>query len=117
MMSSERPPATEIKTFSPLKIIIPVLFALLAISLMAQWYASHVSLPRYCENPEQALHNLDQLLRPEAKISDAERRQYMIAAKLLFLHPQREDETVDDYQQRLRYLLLNECQPSSHDQP
>jgi hypothetical protein len=112
MNDIQQPAADEIKTFSPFKIIIPVLFTLLAISLMAQWYASNVTLPRYCENPEKALHNLDRLLTPDATIDNDQRRDYMISAKLLFLHPQQEDETVDEYKQRLRYLLLNECQTS-----
>ncbi len=95
--------------FNPLKIIIPVLLALLSISLMSQWYASNVSVPRYCKNPEKTLHSLEKLLDESALIANEQRRQTMIAAKLLFLHPRQSDESRADYLQRLRYLMLAQC--------
>ena len=95
--------------FNPLKIILPVLGALLSVSLMAQWYASHVSLPRYCENPDQALHSIERLLRDQADLDRANRRNDMIAAKLLYLLPQQSGESSAAYLQRLRYRLLSEC--------
>lgn len=95
--------------FNPLKVIIPVLLSLLAVSLMAQWYAANVSVPRYCQDPQQALLNLHKLLDQNSTIEPAQRRASMIAAKLLYLHPRTEDESQTDYLQRLRYLLLNQC--------
>ena len=95
--------------FNPLKIIISVLLALLSVSLMAQWYANNISLPRYCENPQKALQSLQGLMDESTALKDEQRRQNMIAAKLLFLHPQQSDESSVDYLQRLRYLMLSEC--------
>ncbi len=95
--------------FNPLKIVLPVLAALLAISLMAQWYASHVSLPRYCDDPDRALRSLQRLLQDQASLDRNNRRRDMIAAKLLYLLPQQSGESERAYLQRLRYRLLSEC--------
>ncbi|MCP3933410.1 MAG: hypothetical protein GY705_30440 [Bacteroidetes bacterium] len=99
----------EHKSFNPLKVIIPILIALLSVSVMSQWYASNVTVPRYCKTPEQTLHNLKDLLDENSNIDNSKRRQHMIAAKLLFLHPRQENESKVDYIQRLRYQLINKC--------
>ena len=107
-MSSPTIPAAP--RFNPLKIIIPVFLALLFISLMSQWYANNVSLPRYCQDPQKALQSLEGLINDSSRLKDEQRRQDMIAAKLLFLHPRLSDESSEDYLQRLRYLMLSECE-------
>ena len=76
---------------------------------MAQWYARNVSFPRYCKNPEASLQSLQVLLEEKPKIDNAQRRQHMIAAKILFMHPQQSNENQSDYLQRLRQLLLSKC--------
>lgn len=96
--------------FKPLKIIIPVLLALLSISLMSQWYARNISVPRYCNDPLKTLQRLEELLDETSSINNEQRRQYMIAAKLLFLHPRQNDESRSDYIQRLRYFILTQCE-------
>jgi hypothetical protein len=95
--------------FNPFKIIIPVAVALLSVSLMSQWYANNISFPRYCKNPERALTSLQNLMKQSTTIDHEQRRQTMIAAKLLFLHPVQAGETRADYLQRLRYLMLTQC--------
>ncbi len=95
--------------FNPLKVVIPVLLALLSVSLMAQWYASNVTVPRYCKKPEQTLRNLSSLLDEKSVTQTQQRRSMMIAAKLLFLHPMKQNESKSDYLTRLRYLMLNQC--------
>ncbi len=102
-------PSPSVARFNPLKIIIPVLLALLSISLMSQWYARNISLPRYCKNPEQALLSLENLMDESSPILDEQRRQTMVAAKLLFLHPVLDRESNKDYLQRLRHLMLAQC--------
>lgn len=99
----------SLPTFNPLKIFIPVLMTLLLISVMAQWYASNISFPRYCKNPEKTLLNLGKLLDLNETPDKSQRRQYMIAAKLLFLHPKQNDESRHEYLQRLHYLLMKKC--------
>ncbi len=96
--------------FNPLKIIIPVLLALLSVSLMSQWYAKNIGFPRYCKQPDVTLENLRKLIEEGALIDNEKRRQYMIAAKILFMHPRLYDESKTDYLQRLRHLMLAECQ-------
>ena len=96
--------------FNPLKIIIPVLLALLSVSVMSQWYARNVSFPRYCNSPDTTLAALQELLDERAEIDNDQRRQYMIAAKMLFLHPKHNNESKTDYLLRLRHLMLAKCQ-------
>ncbi len=104
------PPETNAPTrFNPLKIIIPVLLALLSISVMSQWYANNVSLPRYCKDPETALSALQVLIEEEPTIDNDQRRRYMVAAKLLFLHPMHTNENKSDYIMRIRGLMAQEC--------
>ena len=103
------PPAAAAARFNPLKIIIPVLLALLSVSLMSQWYARQVSFPRYCSSPEATLAALQVLLEEDGVIDNDQRRKYMVAAKMLFLHPRENNETSADYLQRLRQLMLSEC--------
>lgn len=102
-------PAAAGPRFNPLKIIIPVLLALLSVSLMSQWYASQVSFPRYCNSPEATLAALQVLLEEEAVIDNDQRRKYMVAAKMLFLHPRENNESKTGYLQRLRHLMRAEC--------
>ena len=112
MRESQSPPQMKNKSsrFKPLKIVIPVLLALLSISLMAQWYAHNVTFPRYCKNPEATLQTVEELVNDDAEIDNNERRQYMIAAKILFLHPKNNNESKSDYMLRLRQLMMVECQ-------
>ena len=98
--------------FNPLKVIIPVLLALLSVSLMAQWYARNVSMPRYCEKQQLTLRYLSQLLDNIDTTTTDQRRQTMIAAKLLYLHPREQSESKEEYLSRLRYLMLNQCSKS-----
>jgi len=95
--------------FNPLKIIIPVLLALLAISQMSQWYANNISFPRYCKQPEITLQFLHALVGEDVRIDNDQRRQYMIAAKLLFLYPKESSENSLDYMLRMRRLIMSEC--------
>jgi hypothetical protein len=96
-------------TFNPWPLIIFVGLALLAISLLSHWYAQEVTLPRYCENPEQTLQLLQKILTEERPAGEETRRPYIIAAKLLFLVPRQSDEAIEDYLDRVRYHLREQC--------
>jgi hypothetical protein len=99
----------EKSTFKPWRIIIFVALTLLAISLLSRWYAQQVTLPRYCENPEQTLHLLQQILTEARPAGDETRRPYIIAAKLLFLVPRQADEAIPAYLNRVRDHLREQC--------
>jgi len=95
--------------FRPFRVILAVLAAMLAVSAYANWYAQVVSLPRYCENPEEALRLLESVMTQESPAGDESRRPYLIAAKLIYLIPQEEGEPLGAYQARLRKELVDRC--------
>jgi len=100
---------SEQNTFKAWPIIIIVVLALLAISFLSQWYAQSVTLPRYCDNPEQSLHLLQKILTEERPAGEETRRPYIIAAKLLFLVPRQNEETIPAYLERVRKHLRQQC--------
>ena len=95
--------------FHPLRIVIPVLLLLVGISLWANWYTDAVSIPRYCENPQQTLIYLQDVITKQRPAGDEGRRSHLIAAKLLFLVPQQANETVPDYIHRIEQRLRQDC--------
>lgn len=97
------------KPFNPLRVIVPVLAALLAVSAFSQWYAHSVSLPRYCDDPAHALAHLERTLSENRPADDGSRRPYIVAAKLLFLVPREADEAQAPYLERVRHQLQAQC--------
>ncbi len=100
---------TEKNHFNVWGVIFFVVLALLAISLLSQWYAQQVTLPRYCENPEQTLQLLQKIISEERPAGNETRRPYLIAAKLLFLLPRQVDETLPAYLDRIHTHLQEQC--------
>lgn len=96
--------------FSPWRIVIPVLCLLLLGSFWSSWYGREISIPRYCENPAQALGYVHRILTEPRPAQNDSRRPYVVAAKLLFLIPQQSDEPVDRYLVRLEQHLGEACQ-------
>lgn len=86
-----------------------VLLVMLLISAWARSYSEHVSLPRYCDNPQSALTHLEQVLREPRPAGDGSRRPYIIAAKLLFLLPREPEETESAYLIRVRRHIEDTC--------
>ncbi len=99
----------DFRPFNPLRVIIPVLLLTLSVSFAARWYAQQVSLPRYCEDPAQALHHLEQIIVEDRPAGDSARKPYIIAAKLLFLLPLESSESREDYLQRVQQHLRRQC--------
>jgi len=97
------------QTFNLWQIIIFVAVMLFAISGLNNWYAQHITLPRYCENPEQTLSRLQKILESERPAGSETRRPYLIVAKILFLLPRQADETIEAYLERVRYYLQEQC--------
>lgn len=91
-----------------------VVFALTAATMLfifnsADWYAQNAALPRYCEDPHQAVEIVREILTSDMPGDGKERRPYIIAAKLIFLVPQEEGEAMDVYISRLRSKISQSC--------
>jgi hypothetical protein len=89
-------------------------FALAALTLgaifnAAEWYADHVSLPRYCDDPEAAVARATRVLSEPRPAAEESRRSYVVAAKLIFLVPRRDGEPVEAYAARLRRQIRARC--------
>ncbi len=89
-------------------------FAIVALILAgvfraAEWYAERVSLPRYCEDPEGAVAMVARVLTEPRPAGADSTRPYVVAAKLLFLVPQRAGEPGEAYVARLREHIEATC--------
>ena len=100
---------TDIPEFKPLRLIAFVLVVLLGISFWLKWYTGAVSLPRYCKNPAVTMHYLEKVLTEETPAKDEARKPYLIAAKLIYLIPQQNSESVSDYLDRLKVRIGEQC--------
>ncbi len=95
--------------FRLLPLILVVTAILLAIPLWLNWYSERVSLPRYCNNPQQTLIHLRQILTEPEPAGTESRRPWLITAKLLFLLPRRSDEDINNYLLRVGEYLRKRC--------
>lgn len=95
--------------FRPVPLVLSVLVLLSMIFVASRWYASTVSIPRYCAQPELALQRLAAVLTEDKPAGDGPRRDFIVAAKLGFLLPSHTDEPTDTYLHRLRQHLEREC--------
>ena len=82
-------------------VFVIVALALTAIFDSAEWYADRVLVPRYCENPEAAVALVGEILTEAEPAGTAKTRPYIIAAKLIYLVPRQDGETVEAYVSRL----------------
>jgi len=103
----------EYHRFNPAPMIIIVALSVLGVAGMSNWYSNNVSMPRYCDTPEQTVFYLQELLTKERPAGDESRRPYLIAAKLLFILPKGGDETLDAYLQRVRLHIAQQCRTIS----
>ena len=91
-----------------------VVFALTAVTMLfifngADWYAKNAALPRYCDNPQQNVDIVREILTNNNPAEGKERRPYIVAAKLIFLVPQEEGEAMQAYQTRLKARISEAC--------
>lgn len=75
----------------------------------AEWYAEQVSIPRFCESPDATLERVRETLSKQRPASDASTRPYVVAAKLIYLVPRKDGETLEDYLARLRLRIAESC--------
>ena len=95
--------------FKPVRLILFVSVLIFSLSQWISWYSEQVSLPRYCNNPKQALIYLEKVINEKEPAGNESRRPYLIAAKILYLVPRQSDEPLDVYLNRVHNRLLNEC--------
>ena len=91
-----------------------IVFVLTAVVMLfifnsADWYANKSALPRFCENPAQTVAIVEEIMTSPTPGEGKERRPYIIAAKLIFLVPRKEDEPMADYLPRLRSRISESC--------
>lgn len=101
--------SVDIPAFKPGRLILVVLILLLGISLWIKWYTGVVSMPRYCDNPYETVQYLEKVLREQTPAQDQSRRPYLIAAKLIYLVPQLNNEPIEDYLQRVQIRIAEQC--------
>lgn len=75
----------------------------------AGWYADNAALPRYCGDPEKAIEITRKILTEENPVGDRKKRDFIVAAKLLFLVPQEEGEETRTYLARLSGEISARC--------
>jgi len=75
----------------------------------ADWYANEAALPRYCDNPVKAVEIVEDILTSPTPGDGEKRRPYIVAAKLIFLVPQEEGETMPVYLERLKRRISQSC--------
>jgi len=104
-------PLTEDITpaFKPIRLVIFVLLIIVALSQFVQWYSINVSLPRYCENPNQTLEYLKKIISQTTPAGQESRKPYLIAAKLVYLIPQQNNEPLDIYLNRVHQHIFRAC--------
>lgn len=95
--------------FRPLGLIAAVAAVMLLVNLSIRGYSQAVSLPRYCDRIERTVGELQHILTQSQPAPEGQRREYLIAAKLLFLEPQQAGEPVEAYLARIRSGLNDRC--------
>jgi len=75
----------------------------------AGWYADTAALPRYCKDPRAAVALVDKIISSANPVGEARKRPYLVAAKLIFLVPQQNDESKGDYLRRLERVISEKC--------
>lgn len=97
--------------FKPVRFVFFIFLIMLFISQAIKWYSTSVTLPRFCEDPELALHHLEAIITKPTPAGDTReaRRPYIIAAKLIYLVPQKSNESIENYLHRVRAELSQRC--------
>ncbi len=97
--------------FKPVRFLFIILLIMLLISQAIKWYSTSVTLPRFCEDPESSMHHLEELITKRTPAGEGRlaRKPYIIAAKLIYLVPQKSNESNTDYLHRVRGELSQRC--------
>lgn len=95
--------------FNPLVAILIVALLLSAVSFGSGWYAENVLMPRYCTNIPETMRVLEEVLTNERPAGAGSRIPYLIAAKIVYLQPQRSSESTAAYLERIQVHLQRSC--------
>jgi hypothetical protein len=90
--------------------LVVVGLALAGVFRAAEWYADRVSMARYCDDPDGAAALAARVLTDPRPAGAEPTRRHVVAAKLLFLVPQRHGEDTQAYAARLRGRIEATCQ-------
>lgn len=82
---------------------------LLLVFSAAQKYAERSVIPRFCADQDGVVERVETILTKGEPVGNESKRPFIIAAKLIFLVPQREAEDVPAYVERLRNYLYQTC--------
>ncbi len=85
------------------------LVVMLFVFRSADWYASNAALPRFCGNPNLAITHVRMILTKATPVGDEKKLPFILAAKLIFLFPQQDQEGTEAYLERLRQLISQKC--------
>jgi len=91
-----------------------IVFAVTAVTLVsvfagAEQYAEKSTVPRFCTNPSDVLEKVKLILTKKEPVGQGSKRPFIIAAKLIFLIPQKDNESTTDYIERLQRHLDKIC--------
>jgi hypothetical protein len=82
---------------------------LLLVFSAAEQYAERSAIPRYCADQTGVIERVGIILTKGEPVGQASKRPFIVAAKLIFLVPQRDDEDTAAYLERLRVYLFQTC--------
>jgi len=91
-----------------------IVFGITALVLMltfgaAEQYADRSAIPRYCADKTNVLARVRDIITKGEPVGQGAKRPFIVAAKLIFLVPQRDNETVSGYIERLQRHLDKKC--------
>lgn len=76
---------------------------------LVEWYGTKNAIPRFCKDPDGSVQRVREILTKTNPVGEGAKRPYIVAAKLIFLLPQHDQEDVDAYIFRLQQHLAVEC--------
>lgn len=75
----------------------------------AEQYADRSAVPRFCADQQNVLKRVGIILTNPQPVGDGAKRPFIVAAKLIFLVPQKQSEPVKEYLSRLQRHLDRIC--------
>jgi cytochrome b len=97
------------RPFNPLAAVMIVAILLWAVMLGSGWYAENVLMQRYCGDVPGTMRLLEDVLTEKRPAGANSRVPHLIAAKILYLQPQRSAESIPAYLKRMRLHLQHSC--------